>query len=718
MLCNACIGLGESIDELFVAEPFYHPGVIDVDEVHKRDGPQAKGYRHHVSVSSLEQAAKTGCELCHLLVGEKGLSLCGNETTFELNTGPIYARGLDGRNGPQCHDTSKILFYQSNPGYAPGILSYSTSLDIYAYPDDPASRSGFIRGEPVESELSSRSYAKAKTWIQDCIAFHPRCRYSSKVFPPRVIDVGATDGSEDPRLIIDDTLRDPWVALSHCWGGGISSATLRSNIDMRLEGLPLSHLPANFRDAITITRELGYRYLWVDALCIIQDLESDWRGHLPLMGNIYQFAAVTIAADVAADSDTGIILRRERPAISVPVPYKSLSRRTGGVVYFRPALNVYPRGPIQDRGWTLQEDLLSARTIYFAADQLLWQCQTETKSEGERSAPNNQDGRGYYWGAPLKQSFLLPPDQAARLETENLPLAANLGYTPSRKALDHWYLIVNEYVERSLSVEQDRLPALFGIAQQIEKRTGYHYIAGLWKEYIHVGLLWTSNGVGQKRENIECPSWSWASVFVPRRSRVNLPYDDCTGPRSMTKGLITASPASIHSKALIKAINLDGSHGDVYGLVKSGTITIEGKFQTATDWLSRHSRPFIYMKGQLFDLSDLIKRRHYAEPMTDSPHILCKLDYHEHWPDDWTSKNQGKFEEDISFLQIYRVSGYKDDDLYPGFWPEYEKLAIAYALILESTGNEGEYRRRGMAEVPCEEGMADDGWDDRFVRIV
>ncbi|KAE9367118.1 hypothetical protein N431DRAFT_83122 [Stipitochalara longipes BDJ] len=40
----------------------------------------------------------------------------------------------------------------------------------------------------------------------------------------------------------------------------------------------MEELPLCYRDAVLITRMLGYRFLWIDALCIIQDQESkaDW----------------------------------------------------------------------------------------------------------------------------------------------------------------------------------------------------------------------------------------------------------------------------------------------------------------------------------------------------------------------------------------------------------------------------------------------------------
>ncbi|KAH7420091.1 heterokaryon incompatibility protein-domain-containing protein [Cadophora sp. MPI-SDFR-AT-0126] len=718
MLCGACIGLGQAIDDLFVPKPYFHSEVIEINGVEKSIRLQAEGYRHHESISSMIEAAEAGCELCNLLLEETRTSRRGVVTSLDLEQRPIYARVLNVPNKFNSNSASMIIFYQSDPNDPPDIKCLSTVLGIYAYPDDPASKLGFIRGEPVQPHVTVNAYAIAKTWIEDCIKSHPCCRYSSDFFPPRVIYVGPSDGSEEPRLVIDETLRAPWVAISHCWGGRISSATLHSNIDTRLEKLPMSHLPATFQDAITITRELGYRYLWIDALCILQDSQSDWRGHLPYMGNIYQFAVVTIAADVASDSDTGILLERKLAAISVPVPYRSQNRGTEGVVYFRPVLDASPRGPIQTRGWTLQEDLLSVRSLYFSVDQLLWQCQTKTMIEGEYDPPTDQGNHSAGWDdAPLKQSFLLPDGQfATEMDASLSPLDQSYS-TPSGRALDHWYSIVNEYVKRGLTVEQDRFPALSGIARQIEKRTGYQYIAGLWKEDIQVGLLWSSNGVGQKRENIECPSWSWAGVAFPSSTISNSPYNIWCGARSLTR---TPISATIHSKALIREIDLDASSGDSYGVIKWGTLTIEGKIQTARDWLSRHSRPLLYKEGQRFDLCDLIKLRPYAEPITDSPHVLCALDFHDHWPQNWTRENQAQFEAGISFLQIYRVSGPIDPSRLNRWIYDriYKKLGIAYALILESTGNEGEYRRRGVAEIPCEEGMADDGWDVRVVKIV
>lgn len=176
---------------------------------------------------------------------------------------------------------------------------------------------------------------------------------------------------------------------------------------------------------------------------------------------------------------------------------------------------------------SLQEDLLSVHTLYFSADQLLWQCQTTKISESDPDPPNSQGRQEDGLEGYLKRSFLLPDNHpAAGLEA--MPPAPDfLNTTLSGQAMDHWYLAVNEYAKRSLTVEQDRFPAISGIARQIERRAAYKYKAGMWMEDIHVSLMWSTNGIGVKRENIDCPPWSWAGVVFPGPGKSDPPmmYD-------------------------------------------------------------------------------------------------------------------------------------------------------------------------------------------------
>ncbi|KAK5122330.1 hypothetical protein LTR85_004241 [Meristemomyces frigidus] len=87
----------------------------------------------------------------------------------------------------------------------------------------------------------------------------------------------------------------PYVSLSYCWGGADQFKTTRESHAQRLNGFRLEHLPKTYRDAVFICQELNIEYLWIDALCIIQDDQSDWEQEVPRMGGIYGNAYLVVA---------------------------------------------------------------------------------------------------------------------------------------------------------------------------------------------------------------------------------------------------------------------------------------------------------------------------------------------------------------------------------------------------------------------------------------
>src|SRR5437773_3949380 len=86
-----------------------------------------------------------------------------------------------------------------------------------------------------------------------------------------------------------------------------------------------------------------------------------------------------------------------------------------------------------------------------------------------------------------------------------------------KKLLDlykDWYALVNEYSSRDITKETDIFPALSGVARRFQQATKDTYLAGLWRNDIQRGLLW-SDGWWPGRRRRACyigPSWSWASV--------------------------------------------------------------------------------------------------------------------------------------------------------------------------------------------------------------
>jgi hypothetical protein len=55
-------------------------------------------------------------------------------------------------------------------------------------------------------------------------------------------------------------------------------------------------LPRTLQDSIMIVRFLGFDYVWIDCLCIIQDDKADWAREASRMADVYWNAALSIAA--------------------------------------------------------------------------------------------------------------------------------------------------------------------------------------------------------------------------------------------------------------------------------------------------------------------------------------------------------------------------------------------------------------------------------------
>lgn len=83
-----------------------------------------------------------------------------------------------------------------------------------------------------------------------------------------------------------------YLALSHCWGPVPIIRTMRNNYDKHNDQLLPEELSKAFREAIHVTLKLGFRYIWIDSLCIIQDDSSDWAVEAATICDVYQYAAL------------------------------------------------------------------------------------------------------------------------------------------------------------------------------------------------------------------------------------------------------------------------------------------------------------------------------------------------------------------------------------------------------------------------------------------
>jgi hypothetical protein len=239
-----------------------------------------------------------------------------------------------------------------------------------------------------ELECSMSTYKDIITgWLETCHAEHSFCPKWSSPLPSRVLDVGPIN-SDQIRLYVSKGDSAPYTALTYCWCNGQTVITLTKNYEIHQKGIPVFTLPRTLVDAVTITRALGIRYLWVDALCIIQDDGPDWGIESGNMAAIYQNAYLVISADSAADVNEGFLAQTGHRAKGVPIAFV---KRGGATIYARskhihgnptPLFRKMGNGPpVQKRAWTLRERVLANRPVHFAGTEMLWECQSSLRCE-------------------------------------------------------------------------------------------------------------------------------------------------------------------------------------------------------------------------------------------------------------------------------------------------------------------------------------------------
>lgn len=99
-----------------------------------------------------------------------------------------------------------------------------------------------------------------------------------------------------------------YVALSHVWGGTKQHMLTEDNLeDLRKKGgIRENQVSQTIRDAMIFTRNLGERYLWCDALCIVQDSKAIRQQTLQDMGVIYGQSLITIVAGSCNNADENL----------------------------------------------------------------------------------------------------------------------------------------------------------------------------------------------------------------------------------------------------------------------------------------------------------------------------------------------------------------------------------------------------------------------------
>lgn len=337
-------------------------------------------------------------------------------------------------------------------------------------------------------------------------------------FPTRLLDLfpvpANTPGciSLVESIHIEKGLR--YAALSYCWGNVKPAImTTKANLDSHQQSIKFSALPQCLRDAVTVARSLEIRYLWIDALCIIQGDGDDWARESGTMWQLFQNAYVTIAAAASESFDEGFLTPRPFEAFDMNIS-SALNPQAVGKIglstisdpdgwkarQVQHQLSADLRTCKWDtRGWVWQEQKLSKRLLVFGKHMLHFKC-----------------------------------DHCMRSQNEN---DMHYAERPSEGCRATWTQWLEDYTPKQFTFLQDKLPAVSGLSKQIDQNSitrgegPAQYLAGIWycsdrrkpqKGWQHQ-LFWRLRTPGQSfqemLERLKCtdprtytaPSWSWAS---------------------------------------------------------------------------------------------------------------------------------------------------------------------------------------------------------------
>ncbi|KAK8074429.1 hypothetical protein PG997_009092 [Apiospora hydei] len=314
-----------------------------------------------------------------------------------------------------------------------------------------------------------------------------------------------------------------YVTLSHCWGTLKFMTLTTGNYDSFFLDIPVGDASFNrtFRDAFNVTMDLGYDYIWIDSLCIIQDSPGaeDWKRECPQVGYIYANGECNLSATGFRNGATGMSANRN------PCPIQMPSRPTMYLVaHTSPFLDPETEHPLLSRGWVLQEhtlvsvsitsetdplpivdDVQSPRTLHFLPNQICWVCRCSTHYE-LRSAPRFGDSELDHLHISKK-----------KFGAAGVALRNSSRPNETKRQFQDWAAFADKASSTNLTVISDRLPSLSGIASLLQPSLQSRYVAGHWEASLVETLAWQCDIQGDEAafQGYIGPSWSWVSALRP-----------------------------------------------------------------------------------------------------------------------------------------------------------------------------------------------------------
>ncbi|CAH0045699.1 unnamed protein product [Clonostachys solani] len=484
---------------------------------------------HHQSLESFEAAVQSGCVLCHRMWNEIHRQGRGELITLERAT--VFSRYALRK----FQDDDRADYWLTLVVLHPSLRPEADGFSVEHGYDGPTQS---LEHEP--STMSETTWGQALKWNRECRSHHTVCKSyrDPSYLPTRVLDISGNQ-NDDIKLAVtqncmkalgDNKSEHEFATLSHCWGRNPIITLRQDNISQFQHSITMTALPLVFQQAIYVARKLGFAYLWIDSLCIIQDSEEDWRHESALMGKVYSNSSLNIMATDSKDGTQGLFRDRN------PLDLQHCVVRAGWTGIAPESFYIYDwmtwdnpivRAPLNGRGWVLQERILSPRVLHFSHNQLAWECHEKDACE------MYPDGIPTIFVNFDTQVKIMDPEAYLKWVNSWRQLhfkpTIDVGYAI-------WKRLVHLYSQTRVTKASDKLIAISGLANRMRAvmQNDEKYLAGLWSHHLTSQLLWrvAPNALGSRiprwRRPYRAPSWSWASL----ETEVYMSMEESSAPRS------------------------------------------------------------------------------------------------------------------------------------------------------------------------------------------
>lgn len=403
----------------------------------------------------------------------------------------------------------------------------------------------------------------AQQWLTRCNETHQElCASRDETFlPSRLLRLVRSKCSQYEDLVqlclprLDASVKGPYMTLTHRWRDP-SHMTMMTAANMQelLSGIPLGDLSITFQDALRFAKLCGVDYVWIDALCIQQGENQDLQRELDSMDMIYHEAYCNLSAAGPPTNGTGLFHHRKSNShLPLCVSLSEFCWTIGEDSRFD-KYTCIPRdlwqtaveeAVVNTRGWVCQERYLSKRKVFFADQQIFWECRTMKACETFQASIPRQL-LSYSSRGALARMHVSPEEEVDKmLLMDKIMLASQSAHHTSNsstsyrlKLLRFWRWFLQKYSHLQLTHETDRFLAMKSITRHLETAFQDDLVYGLWRKELPYQLIFeyeTCTNIVKQDRNLQVPSWSWAFL---RRGLKFCP-DSCWNEKDVMSPLVT-----------------------------------------------------------------------------------------------------------------------------------------------------------------------------------